>query len=173
MTQRTYFAEMRILELELGIGRKTDRSEFSAWSIFSQCPDKSWENQVVVQNLWGWPVPCMHSRLWATPARASTAMRYKPLPNFGEDDLTHQTNAIFLREDQCGDDTAHIPTGMIPLAFAANSLIYACGFWLLAVGARWARSAVRRRRGRCPHCGHHQDPAAQHERCPECGKTNA
>ena len=49
----------------------------------------------------------MHSRLWAQPmwaqATGARGVGYKPIANFGKDDLSHQTNAIFLHENDTGN----------------------------------------------------------------------
>lgn len=167
------WAALHFAERSKYIPTKVDRSEHPYWSIFSICPEHAWEDQIVVQNSWGWPLTCMHSRLWGRPVKPYARGRggYAPLPNFGADDPTHRTTAIFLRDDQTGDDTAHIPTGVMPLPFIANTLFFACGLWFTVAGARFARSAVRNRQGRCQRCGHHLDPAGDHPTCPECGCT--
>lgn len=70
----------------------------------------------------------------------------------------------------------------------ANTAVYAAG-WFVALlsavaGARWLRSARRRRRGQCTHCGYAMTPLSaraspaadggrMRERCPECGRELA
>lgn len=154
------------------IPTEVHRHEFPSWSVFSHCQERSWEDHVVVQNLWGWPFACMYSQLWAKPARprAPGGGGYVPLPRFGADDPMFRTNAILMRTDYTGDDTTHLPTGVIPIPFIANTLTYACGLWLALSGVRLGVKASRRRRGRCQGCGHRQDPGGAQPVCPECGR---
>lgn len=59
-----------------------------------------------------------------------------------------------------------LPTRPLPLAFAANTLVYAALAGALIYGPGIARRALRRRAGRCTACGY---PLPGGPRCPECG----
>jgi len=66
-------------------------------------------------------------------------------------------------------DTRRIPMSIIPLGFAANTVLYASCVWaLLILLPRALRTHLRQRRGCCTACGYDLRGAA-HERCPECG----
>ena len=53
--------------------------------------------------------------------------------------------------------------------FAANTLVFAVGWWVL-LGGGFFRAALRRRRGLCPRCGYDRAGLAEVAGCPECGE---
>jgi hypothetical protein len=59
-----------------------------------------------------------------------------------------------------------LPLRPIAQGWAVNILFYSSTLWLAMPGRRMARSAWRRRRGRCGGCGY---PRAGAGPCPECG----
>ena len=70
-----------------------------------------------------------------------------------------------------GPDCPGLPTEVLPLGFALNTLLAAGVLMGVVETFAWARRRGRRRRGRCPACGYDRrglaggDAAA----CPECG----
>jgi hypothetical protein len=76
-------------------------------------------------------------------------------------------NAAFRRSDPL-DGT--LPLQPIPLGFAANTALFAAGWWtvlfLPIILARWGR---RRRKGGCAQCGYPFIGLAPKAACPECG----
>jgi len=63
-----------------------------------------------------------------------------------------------------------LPTGMLPIRFAINTLFYAGVLWVLCCGPFALRRMIRRRRGRCPNCSY---PIGQSPVCTECGAPHA
>ena len=63
-----------------------------------------------------------------------------------------------------------LPLRPIWPGFTANTLFYAAVLWLLIPGPFVLRRVIRLRRGLCPACGYDLGHA-EHEGCPECGRT--
>jgi hypothetical protein len=62
-----------------------------------------------------------------------------------------------------------LPTRILPLGFALNTLFYAAVLLGIVEGPAFARRRVRRGRGRCPSCGYDRAGLAEGSACPECG----
>jgi hypothetical protein len=64
-----------------------------------------------------------------------------------------------------------IPTRILPVGFAINTL-FAMGLLLgLVEGLAFARRRARRAKGLCPSCGYDRGGLAKDAACPECGGT--
>jgi len=63
-----------------------------------------------------------------------------------------------------------LPTQVLPLGFALDTLLAAGVVLGVVEGVRFARRRSRQRRGRCPKCGYDRRGLASHAAaCPECG----
>ena len=62
-----------------------------------------------------------------------------------------------------------LPTRILPLGFALNTLFYAAVVLGMVECVAFARRRVRRGRGRCPSCGYDRAGLAVGAACPECG----
>ena len=62
-----------------------------------------------------------------------------------------------------------LPTRVLPLGFALNTLFYAAVLLGVVEGVAFARRRARRGKGRCPACGYHPAGLAEGAACPECG----
>jgi hypothetical protein len=72
---------------------------------------------------------------------------------------------------RAGARTFAYPLGIIPLGFAANTLLAAGVLLGVVEGCAFARRRVRSARGRCPSCGYDRRGLAADAACPECGKA--
>jgi hypothetical protein len=63
-----------------------------------------------------------------------------------------------------------LPLNPIPAGFAINTLFYSALAAALWLSARRIRSAIRSRRGLCPHCAYARAGIPARAPCPECGK---
>ena len=62
-----------------------------------------------------------------------------------------------------------LPTRILPLGFALNTLFYAAVLLGAVECVAFARRRVRRGKGRCPSCGYDRAGLAEGAACPECG----
>jgi hypothetical protein len=67
------------------------------------------------------------------------------------------------------DGTRRLPTRVLPLGFALNTLFYAAVLLGVVEFVAFARRRVRRGGGRCPACGYDPAGRAEGSACPECG----
>jgi hypothetical protein len=65
-----------------------------------------------------------------------------------------------------------LPTRILPVGFALNTLYYATVLLGVVEGVAFARR-VRRGKGRCPACGYDRAGLAEGAGCPECGRGAA
>ena len=61
-----------------------------------------------------------------------------------------------------------LPLHPVPIAFLANTSVYAALLWLVTPGPFILRRAIRRKRGRCISCAYDLR-GTDHAACPECG----
>jgi hypothetical protein len=79
---------------------------------------------------------------------------------------------VIFPEDIPGFIAKHIivlPTAVLPLGFALNTLFYAAVLLGVVEGVAFARRRIRRRKGRCASCGYDRAGLAEGAACPECG----
>ena len=66
--------------------------------------------------------------------------------------------------------TVIVPTDILPLGFALNTLFYAAVLLGVVEGVAFARRRARGGRGLCPSCGYDREGLAGGAACPECGR---
>ena len=82
-----------------------------------------------------------------------------PLPS-----LAKTTNRSWVIPKQLS-----LPTELLPLGFALNTLFYAAVLLGMVECIAFARRRLRHRKGRCPSCGYDRAGLAEGAACPECG----
>jgi hypothetical protein len=99
-----------------------------------------------------------------------------PLPSLGIEAYdpgvfgnTMQTDAIDAPRWLRPKGPQWLPTAVLPLGFALNTLFYASVLLGLVECVAFARRRVRRGRGRCASCGYDRAGLAEGSACPECG----
>jgi hypothetical protein len=114
----------------------------------------------------GWPLKSMRSvsRLAAVGA---------PLQWHGSLRILSET--AYKSRAARGPQLGCIPVFPVPLAFAADTLLFAAFWSVPLVLPAMIRTRARRHRGRCMRCGYdlRNAPPTSNERCPECGATPA
>jgi len=121
----------------------------------------------------GWPLRCLHGHQWSIA-------RGNPTQDLSEHNRPLASGAIVT------DINPLVPPGRgrpprqrllplhpVPLAFLANTLLYAALLWLLIPGPLALRRIIRRRRGQCIQCAYDLRGApADSAQCPECGAVS-
>lgn len=87
----------------------------------------------------------------------------------------YRMSGIDLRPPDRFDPETLLPTRIVPLGFALNTLL-AAGVLLgvvegVAFARLWVSRRVRRASGRCPSCGYDRRGLAADAACPECGRV--
>ena len=70
------------------------------------------------------------------------------------------------------DRSVGLPTGILPIGFAANSLLFAAAWLLLIPAPAKLRRLYRTRHNRCPSCNYDLHATPPNSPCPECGTQN-
>lgn len=102
----------------------------------------------------GWPRPALAAIAEPDPARGATVWRWSMRP------------AAWMPEPKFDSTGAGLPLRPMLSGFAANTLLFGAGIWLVRAGGRALVAFARTRRGRCAQCGHELAGAFT---CPECG----
>jgi hypothetical protein len=84
-------------------------------------------------------------------------------------DGSYRSTWIQLREWDPNEGVLRVPTRVLPLGFALNTLFYAAVVLGMVECVAFARRRVRRGKGRCPSCGYDRAGLAEGSVCPECG----
>ncbi len=118
----------------------------------------------------GWPLSSFQGARWimgdGQRGQARLAAALEKSPALGSATMV---NAVaYYRATARGGEYRIIPTAVVPIGFAANTLIYGVLLWLLALAPFTARRMIRHGRGHCLKCGYdlRGDFSAG---CPECG----
>ncbi len=74
-----------------------------------------------------------------------------------------------LSDPAAHPNIAGLPTRILPLGFALNTLFYAAVLLGVVECVAFARRRVRRGKNRCPSCGYDRAGLAEGSACPECG----
>ena len=118
----------------------------------------------------GWPLSAFQGARWIMgkgqrgQPRLAAALEIPPASGSAT-----MVNAVaYDRPSARGGEYRIIPTAVMPIGFAVNTLIYGVLLWLLALGSFAMRRHIRRKRGLCLRCGYDLR-GAEHDVCPECG----
>lgn len=185
---RTSFSTVSALENELGPG-------FPLTPLPGWCADpgrgkslRQLEPTNFIQVAWGWPCRSMSCRIEEHIEDVPGFVRDDPpmipgldvLPQIGGtrwvSEMSWQFPLTWLqRPDDATVPLASggamprcLPLRVLPLGFLMNAVLYAAGLWLFLVAPFTVRRLVRRRSGRCVHCGY---LIGSNEVCTECGNA--
>ncbi len=113
----------------------------------------------LITSAWGWPLRCLsgveHAHFSSPPGGYATT--------------TREFEGYYIR-GTTSSRIRRIPYHIIPLGFAANSLLFAAAWSLILWVPRVAQRQLRLRRGHCPHCDYNLKGLAPDNKCPECGR---
>lgn len=148
-------------------GNASDRSRARVWAMpdLRHIPtgEANWRREFQ----FGWPCRAMwgaeDSRSFGCFVNSQPAVNTMRLWN-----SEHDYSGFFWRyADE--PHSGRVPTGVLPLGFAANSALFAFAWIGLLVIPKRITRALRRRDNRCAACGYSRDGLALDTRCPECG----
>lgn len=122
------------------------------------------------EELWfGWPLRSMRASIVIGPPDGlryeSTLWLRTPRVRLGKGP------PFYWRSGEKRHEGRAVPTAILPLGFALNTIFYASSWWMLFFGLLRARAWNRCRRNLCTRCAYLRaglDPLAP---CPECGTT--
>jgi hypothetical protein len=125
------------------------------------------ESGIWMEEIRGWPIPCMTFTAWHGESQARNAFDATSLV-FG---TTVAHNRIL--HGHAAPVSTMLPRVQIPLKpaalrFALNSSIWAISLLAATLVYRVARSLIRRSTGRCVYCGYSRE-GVRGPVCPECG----
>lgn len=124
--------------------------DLPSWVVF---PPEFTEGHNFHTNAAGWPMPALSY---------SATFHSKPFRM-----VAH--GALDLR----GPNEPHerlVPVTPMPLGFVVDTIVWACIFAGVVLGAGRARGWLRRRRGLCPGCAYQLAGLPSGATCPECGR---
>ena len=121
--------------------------------------DRVESNQIIFENLAGWPFRCLRSIGRLPIGRAS--FQSPPV----EDTFSMPLWACDLLDPEFPE----VPIGIMPLRFAGNTMFYMVFVYAFFTVPPIARTLRRRLTNRCPACGYSLDKLTA-PTCPECGE---